>query len=154
MSAVERPSNTDDFDGVTLFLGCGFAAKYREGGGVLSVPLQWMLGLRRLSLDAIWLEIFPGTGDEQTDQAAIRGFQAQLRVHGLTKRYCLLYQPRPNDSHDFDQMHCFGISRADLLNRLAGPNTLLNLSYSVHPPLLLEFERRIFCDLEDRKSVV
>jgi len=148
LSAVERPSDTGDSNGVTVFLGCGFAAKYREGGGVLSVPLQWMLGLRRLNLDAIWLEIFPGTGDEQTDQAAIRGFQAQLRVHGLTKRYCLLYQPRPNDSHDFDQMHCFGISRADLLNRLAGPNTLLNLSYSVHPPLLLEFERRIFCDLD------
>jgi hypothetical protein len=33
---------------VTIFLGCGFAAKYREGGGNFSVPLQWMLGLRRL----------------------------------------------------------------------------------------------------------
>src|SRR5947209_9825986 len=31
------------------------------------------------------------------------------------------------------------------------PNTLLNLSYSIHPPFLLRFERRIFCDL-DRKS--
>jgi len=139
---------TGDLARVTVFLGCGFAAKYREGGGVLSVPLQWMLGLRRLSLDAIWLEIFPGTGNEQADQGAIRSFQAQLRAHGLAKRYCLLYQPRPNDSHHLKQMHCSGISREDLLNRLAGPNTLLNLSYSVHPPLLLEFERRIFCDLD------
>ena len=39
---------------MTIFLGCGFAAKYREGGGNFSVPLQWMLGLRRLKLDAIW----------------------------------------------------------------------------------------------------
>src|SRR5436190_16762300 len=107
-----------------------------------------MLGLRRLSLDAIWLEIFPGTGDEQTDQAAIRAFQVQLRIHGLRERYCLLYQPRRSDSHDFDQLHCFGISRTDLLNRLTGPNTLLNLSYSIHPPLLLRFERRILCDLD------
>ena len=30
----------------------------------------------------------------------------------------------------------------------AGPNTLLNLSYSIHPPFLLQFERRIFCDLD------
>jgi hypothetical protein len=29
---------------VTIFRGCGFAAKYREGGGNLFVPLQWMLG--------------------------------------------------------------------------------------------------------------
>jgi len=48
---------------VTIFLGCAFAAKYREGGGNFSVPLQWMLGLRRLKLDAIWLEILPGTDD-------------------------------------------------------------------------------------------
>ena len=45
-------------------------------------------------------------------------------------------------------MRCFGLTRRQLLDRLAGPNTLLNLSYSVHPPFLLEFERRIFCDLD------
>ena len=44
---------------MTVFLGCGFAAKYLDGGGNFSVPLQWMLGLRRLKLDAIWLEHMP-----------------------------------------------------------------------------------------------
>ncbi len=44
---------------MTVFLGCGFAAKYRDGGGVFSVPLQWMLGLQRLKLDAVWLELLP-----------------------------------------------------------------------------------------------
>ena len=41
---------------MTIFLGCGFAAKYREGGGNFSVPLQWMLGLQRLKLDPIKAE--------------------------------------------------------------------------------------------------
>lgn len=45
-------------------------------------------------------------------------------------------------------MRCLGRSEGDLRARLAGPNALLNLSYSVHPPLLLQFERRIFCDLD------
>jgi hypothetical protein len=45
-------------------------------------------------------------------------------------------------------MHCIGMSRQELSRRLAGPNTLLNLSYSLHPPFLLQFERRIFCDLD------
>jgi hypothetical protein len=45
-------------------------------------------------------------------------------------------------------MRCIGLSREELLDRLAGPNTLLNLSYSLHPPFLLEFDRRIFCDLD------
>jgi hypothetical protein len=133
---------------VTVFLGCGFAAKYREGGGVFSVPLQWMLGLKRLKLNAVWLEILPGSGNEITDRAAIKSFAAQLQFYGLAENYCLLYQPQANDAHDLDEMRCLGLPEGDLRELLAGPNTLLNLSYSVHPPLLLQFERRIFCDLD------
>lgn len=133
---------------MTVFLGCGFAAKYREGGGVFSVPLQWVLGLRRLKLDVIWLELFPSSGDRKADASAIRSFQRQLRAHGLSRNYCLLYQARAADSHELEEMRCYGLTRRHLRDRLAGPNTLLNLSYSIHPPLLFEFERRIFCDLD------
>jgi hypothetical protein len=133
---------------MTIFLGCGFAAKYHEGGGVFSVPLQWMFGLRRMKADPIWLEIFPGTNDEIADRKRIRAFQAQVRRHGLGGMYCLLYQPRANDAHELGELVCFGMSKRQLRERLAGPNTLLNLSYSIHPPLLVQFERRIFCDLD------
>jgi hypothetical protein len=133
---------------VTVFLGCGFAAKYREGGGNFSVPLQWMLGLRRLSCDAIWLELLPATKNPRADRANIDNFQRRLREHGLSGRYCLLYQKHAAAAHDLDAIECIGMSRRELRARLAGPNTLLNLSYSVHPPLLLQFERRIFCDLD------
>src|SRR6266481_4981037 len=107
-----------------------------------------MLGLKRLKLDAIWLEIFPGTGNEIADRRAIRSFKTQLRRHGLVENYCLLYQPRASDAQELGGMRCLGISKGDLRSRLAGPNALLNLSYSIHPPLLLRFERRIFCDLD------
>jgi hypothetical protein len=133
---------------VTVFLGCGFAAKYREGGGNFSVPLQWMLGLRRLKLDAIWLELLPGTDNVLADQSKITNFQRQLRSHGLARRYCLLYQKPAADPHDLDSLQCIGISKRELIQRLSGPNVLLNLANSIHPPLLLKFERRIFCDLD------
>ena len=133
---------------VTVFLGCGFAAKYPEGGGNYSVPLQWMLGLRRLGLDAIWLELLPATADRREDESRIRIFQQRLREHGLKDAYCLLYQNTADDLHDLDRTRCIGLSQQQLLDRLAGPNTLLNLSYSIHPPLLLQFEKRIFCDLD------
>jgi hypothetical protein len=133
---------------VTIFLGCAFAAKYREGGGNFSVPLQWMLGLRRLKLDAIWLELLPGTDNVLTDQSKIRNFQRQLQAHGLAGRYCLLYQRPTADTHDLESLQCIGISKRELLERLRGPNVLLNLAYSIHPPLLQKFERRIFCDLD------
>jgi hypothetical protein len=131
---------------VTVFLGCGFAAKYPEGGGNFSVPLQWMLGLRRLGLDAVWLELLPATADEREDQSRIRKFQRLLGEQELS--YCLLHQKPGDDVHDLARMRCIGMSKRELLDRLAGPNTLLNLSYSLHPPFLLEFDRRIFCDLD------
>jgi hypothetical protein len=129
---------------VTIFLGCGFAAKYLHGGGNFSVPLQWMLGLRRLKQDAIWLEHMPSEGNARDDELKIDNFQRQLRAHGLGGRYCLLYHQKPES----DAFRCVGMSKRELFDRLAGPNAILNLSYSIHPPLLLKFERRIFCDLD------
>jgi hypothetical protein len=107
-----------------------------------------MLGLRRLGLDAIWLELLPATSDPVEDESRIRIFQRRLQEHGLKGRYCLLHQAPAQDGHEIATMRCVGLSRGELLDRLAGPNTLLNLSYSVHPPFLLQFERRIFCDLD------
>lgn len=133
---------------MTIFLGCGFAAKYPEGGGNFSVPLQWMLGLQRLQLDPIWLELLPATDNPSADERSIKNFQKHLRAHGLAGRYCLLYQNAAADTHDLDSVRCIGLSKRDILNRLGGPNVLLNLAYSIHPPLLLRFERRIFCDLD------
>ena len=107
-----------------------------------------MLGLRRLKLDAIWLELLPSTDDVLADQSKIRNFQRLLRANGLAGRYCLLFQKPTADTHDLDSLQCIGISKRELLERLSGPNVLLNLAYSIHPPLLLKFERRIFCDLD------
>ena len=112
------------------------------------MPLQWMLGLRRLKQDAIWLEILPASKDSARDAACIANFQRQLRAHGLAGRYSLLYQETPSEKHDLESLRCIGLSQPELKNRLAGPNVLLNLSYSLHPPLLLQFERRVFCDLD------
>src|SRR5262249_21706950 len=112
-----------------------------------------MLGLRRLKLDAIWLEHMPSEGNAKDDQRKIDNFRRQLRAHGLAGRYCLLYHKKPESAHDLDALECVGLSKRELLDRLAGPNTLLNLSYSIHPPLLLKFERRIFCDLDPSEII-
>src|SRR5262245_11444434 len=107
-----------------------------------------MLGLRRLRFNAIWLELLPATDDPRADPAGIVTFQRRLRYQDLAGRYCLLYQKPASDTQNLDEIDCIGISKRALLDRLAGPNVLLNLSYSIHPPVLLQFERRIFCDLD------
>ena len=55
--------------GETIFLASGFAAKYREGGGNFSVPLQWALGLKRLKREFVWLECRPASKDHAHDRA-------------------------------------------------------------------------------------
>ena len=132
----------------TVFLASGFAAKYRLGGGNFSVPLQWALALQRLGRDFVWLEILPASKDPAQDRACIRSFRDRLRQHGLENSYCLLYQDPAGDAHDFAAMRCHGLGRREIEDRLAGPHVLLNLSYSLHPPFLLRFERRLFCDLD------
>ena len=132
----------------TIFLASGFAAKYRLGGGNFSVPLQWALGLKRLGRDFVWLEIMPASKDPAYDRACIRSFRDRLRQHGLEQNYCLLYQDPAGDAQDLDAMRFHGWTRRQLDDRLAGPNVLLNLSYTVHQPLLGRFEKRVFCDLD------
>ena len=69
--------------------------------------------------------------------------------HGLAGRYALLYQQTPGSEHDLDSLRCLGISRRrTCATGCPAPNVLLNLAYSIHPPFLLEFERRLFCDLD------
>ncbi|MDD2707388.1 MAG: hypothetical protein PHV34_05205 [Verrucomicrobiae bacterium] len=133
---------------VTVFVGCGFAAKYRLGGGNFSVPLQWTLGLKRLGIEPVWLELMPATKDPAADQACIRAFQRRLAQHGLARNYCLLYHNPPEDRHDLEKMTCHGLSLRELERRLAGPNILLNISYTFHPPFLMRFERRVYCDID------
>src|SRR5436853_7700161 len=107
-----------------------------------------MVGLKRFKPDAIWLEIFPGTGNEIADRRAIRSFKTQLGIRGLGANYCLLYQPRASDAHELGKMSCLGMSKVELCARLDGPNTLLYLSYSVHQPLLFKLVRRLFWVLD------
>src|SRR5213079_1866403 len=82
------------------------------------------------------------------DAVCIANFQRQLRAQGLAGRYCLLYQNPASEEQELTALQCVGLSLRELRARLAAPNILLNLSYSLHPPFLLEFERRIFCDLD------
>jgi hypothetical protein len=92
--------------------------------------------------------MLPGCGDPKADKGKIDNFRRQMRAYGLADNYCLLFSKTKKDLHDLSDFECIGLSKNELSDRLAGPNTILNLSYSIHPPFLFQFERRIFCDLD------
>lgn len=141
-------SLVEKFRGRTVFVGSGFAAKYVDGGGNFSVPLQWMLGLRRLGVEAIWLELLPGSDDPAEDALRRNRFFERMREHGLEKNFCLLCQKNNNDLHDLGELECYGLSKEELRRRMSAESLLFNLCYSIHPPFLLEFGTRYFCDLD------
>jgi hypothetical protein len=135
-----------------VFVACGFAAKYPEGGGNFSVPLQYLTGLKRMQGEGyrgIWLEVLQSSGDPIKDAHCIRTFQRRMALYAL--EYCLLIRPVQKESgaeeHHLDQMKVFGMSVATLRS-LAPYATVLNLSYSLKPPLVNLFAKRLLCSLD------
>ena len=132
-----------------VFVGCGFAAKYPEGGGNFSVPLQYLTGLKRMGRRGIWLEVLQESGDPSKDAHCIRVFRRRMAFYGV--EYCLLLRPTQKvegiEEHHLDQMRVFGMS-ASTLKGLAPHSALINLSYSLKPPLTNLFGRRLLCSLD------
>lgn len=132
-----------------VFVGCGFAAKYPEGGGNFSVPLQYLTGLRRMGRRGIWLEVLQESGEPGKDAHCIRVFRRRMAVYGL--EYCLLLRPAPKETgpeeHHVGAMKVFGMTASELLE-IAPHSVLLNLSYSLKPPLADLFGRRLLCSLD------
>lgn len=132
-----------------VFVGCGFSAKYPEGGGNFSVPLQYLTGLKRMGRRGIWLEVLQESDDPAKDAHCIRTFRRRMTLYGL--EYCLLLRPLQTtqgpEEHLPEAMKAFGMSVAEL-KEMAPHGVLLNLSYSIKPPLTNLFGRRLLCSLD------
>jgi hypothetical protein len=130
-----------------IIVGSGFVAQYPQGGGVFSVVLQYLLGLRRLGCQACWLELlWPEGGD---DRARIRTFVNQLAAFGLEDDFCLIYFPQDTWPDAGPEREWYGCSAERFWRFCAEADILLDLCYSVRPPDLLAAVRRTaFLDLD------
>ena len=97
----------------------------------------------------IWLEVLQSSGDLAKDDHCIRAFRRRMRAYGL--EYCLLLRPPQHgggaEEHDPRSMRAFGMTVAEL-EELAPHAVLINLSYSIKPPLGNLFGRRLLCSLD------
>jgi hypothetical protein len=97
----------------------------------------------------IWLEVLQESGDTAKDAHCIRAFRRRMAIYGL--EYCLLLRPiqKSNgpEEHHPESMQAFGIAVTEL-KQLAPHSVLLNLSYSIKPPLTNLFGRRLLCSLD------
>jgi hypothetical protein len=97
----------------------------------------------------IWLEILQASGDPEKDAHCIRVFRRRMAIYGF--EYCLLLRPIQKshgpEEHHLEAMQAYGIPVAEL-KQLAPHAVLLNLSYSIKPPLTNLFGRRLLCSLD------
>lgn len=128
-------------------MGSEFVAQYPEGGGVFWVPLQYLLGLRELGVDAWWLELLYGSGDAARDRARIAAFLAAADEMGVRERVVLVYFPENRREEPPGRRESFGLPLDELSARVKD-GLLLNLANSVPAPLRAEFARTALLDLD------
>jgi hypothetical protein len=133
---------------VPVFVGSAFVAQYPTGGGNFWVPLQYLLGLRALGVDAYWLEALWTRGDRAKDEAFVSTFLRRVTALGVADRVILLYLPDgTRDDDPAGRVEHIGMPAAELAAR-ARDALLLNLAASITPPLRAGFARRVLFDLD------
>ncbi len=130
-----------------VFVGSEFVAQYPEGGGVFWVPLQYLLGLRALGVDAWWLELLYATGDPARNQRYADAFLASAEAMGVRDRVVLLHYPESRRAEQPGRCERYGMDADELAARVRD-GLLLNLANSVPPALRDEFARCALLDLD------
>ncbi|HEX2229241.1 MAG TPA: hypothetical protein VHM64_19075 [Candidatus Binatia bacterium] len=130
-----------------VIVGSGFVAQYPEGGGVFSVVVQYLLGLRRLGCQICWLELLWPEGEADRDH--IRTFAKRLADFGLEDDFCLIYFPRARWPEAWPEREWHGFSQDQFRSFCREADILLDLCYSIRPPdLLANVRRAAFLDLD------
>jgi len=130
-----------------VFIGSAFVAQYPAGGGIFWVPLQYLLGLRALGIEAYWLEVLWARGDVARGREQVAIFRRQVETLGVSDWVTLLFYPAGDRDHPPAHAEHHGMSADDLRAR-ARDGLLLNLANSVGTPLRSDFARTALFDVD------
>ena len=132
---------------LTVIVGSGFVAQYPQAGGVFSVVLQFVLGLRRFGCRVCWLELLWPEGE--ADRSHIRTFVERLAHFGLADNFCLIYFPGGQWPEAGPAREWYGFTPDRFRTFCREADILLDLCYSVRPPdLLAPIRRTALLDLD------
>jgi hypothetical protein len=123
-----------------VFVGSAFVAQYPTGGGNFWVPLQYLLGLRDLGIEAYWLELLWARGDTARGRERIATFRRHVEALGVADWVALVFFPDRAGGDPPGPPEHLGMS-ADELRARARDGLLLNLANSVSAPLREGFAR-------------
>ena len=123
----------------------GSLARYPQGGGHWSVLLQYVLGLRDLGHDVVWLELLPSSGDPATDRRLIRRFFRRFRHYGIGDRCALVcFDKVPV----LESARTYGLSAREVREVARTADLMWNFACGVRQPLLSLFTHPVLVDLD------
>jgi len=102
--------------GLPVFVGSAFVAQYPTGGGNFWVPLQYLLGLRALGVEAHWLELLWAGGDRRRAQF-VGAFRGAVERLGVAEWVTLVCFPESSRDGPPGQAEHHGLAPAELRAR-------------------------------------
>ena len=131
-----------------VFVGSSFVAKYPTGGGNFWVPLQYVLGLRALGVEAYWLELLWPQSDVARARRYLDTFQRYVEALGVAEWVAVvLFPDNEYDEPPGREEHHGAASARDLWAR-ARDGLLLNLANSIPASLRGRFARTALFDID------
>ena len=131
-----------------VFVGSGFVAQYPEGGGMFWVPLQYLLGLRALGVEAYWLELLWPQSDVARARRRLETFQHYVTALGIAEWVTVvLFPDNERDDPSGREEHYGAASAWDLWAR-ARDGLLLNLANAIPASLHGRFGRTALFDID------
>jgi hypothetical protein len=133
---------------VRIVLGGGFLAGYPEGGGHWMAFLQYLLGLRALGHDVLWLEVLRSTDDPARDRSRLAVFFRRMEGYGLGGRSAVLLHRAGAGEPDLDAVEAHGLGLRQVTEFARSADVLWNFAAALRPPLLRLFRHRVLVDLD------
>ncbi len=146
-SGVALDYEADPIVATSVFIGSGFIAQYPNGGGLLWLPVQYVLGLRELGHEARWLEVLWTRGDPAVDRELIDRFWQNASDLGVREHTVLAYYPDGVPNEPRSEPILFGMAAGEFRAR-AGGSLLLNMANAVGPALRAGFGRTALFDID------
>jgi hypothetical protein len=134
----------------TVFIGTAFVAKYPTGGGSFWVPVQYLLGLRALGVEAYWIDLVWAASVDDVDRACNQVVRLLAEAEELAIAEwvgaVVCVGPEAGASPPVRE-ECFGAAKNDLWSR-ARDGLLLNMAHSVPASLRSRFGRTALFDID------
>jgi hypothetical protein len=130
-----------------IVLASATVAQYPNGGGHWHWRLQYPLGLLALGHDVLWLEVLRASGDRARDLNLVGSFLERTAKYDLRNR-AVVALARDTPLGNLAQAEIYGATREEIARLIREADLVWNFWYGLKAPLLSEFRRRVFLDVD------